>query len=122
MAFGVIHRYPVHGDVDACTIGSAYTEGCVTDTGSRIRCGQGRRSHAQQVRNILSEVYFLSSAFPILVNAIGVFAVARVDTTCTSCRLITFKLSDSALVRAWTVMPTPNKATTLHTIFFHLAY
>ena len=63
MAFGVIHRYPVHGDVDACTIGSAYTEGCVTDTGSRIRCGQGRRSHAQQVRNILSEVYFFKFCF-----------------------------------------------------------
>ena len=36
---------------------------------------------------------FLSSALPILVNATGVLAVARVDTTCTSCRFTTLILS-----------------------------
>ena len=44
----------------------------------------------------------------------------KVETQILSLIHISFKLSDSALVRAWTVMPTPNKATTLHTIFFIL--
>ena len=63
MAFGIVHRNAVGGDVDTCPVRSAHTQGGIADACSGITGGQCRRCHTEQIRDILPEVLLFEFLF-----------------------------------------------------------
>ena len=59
MTLGIVHRYAIGGHVDTGSISAPHPKCGITNAGSSVAGGDGTRSHAQQIGDILPKVNFL---------------------------------------------------------------